>query len=243
MTSENFFGAGVAEFYDRDHGGTDPDVLAQTVDLLADLTKGGPVLEFAIGTGRIALPLAERGIAVSGIELSPEMVAEMRKKPGGDDIEVLIGDMTKERVEGSFSLVILVFNTIDNLTTQAAQIACFENAARHLAPGGRFLVETLVPPLQKLPFGETKRTFADTDEHLGFDEFDVPSQLYWSHHVWTKDGETTRVSVPFRYAWPAEMDLMAQMSGSSLESRWGGWDRRDFTHMSESHISVWRKPT
>jgi len=242
MTAANFFGAGVAEFYDRDHGGPDPDLLAKTIDVLTDLAAGGPALEFAIGTGRVALPLAARGVAVSGIELSTEMVSELRKKPGGAGLNVQIGDMTQVRAKDAFSLVFLVFNTIDNLTTQAAQIACFENASRHLTPGGQFLVETLVPPLQRLPFGETQRTFADDEEHLGFDVFDIPNQQYASHHIWKKDGTETKVTVPFRYAWPAEMDLMARMAGLTLEHRWNGWDRGEFTHLSESHVSVWRKP-
>ncbi len=242
MSNENHFGAGVAETYDRNHSGTDPVLIARTVDVLENLAAGGRALEFAIGTGRIALPLAARGVAVSGNELSPEMVDELRKKPGGDGIEVTLGDMTAVRVDGAYSLVFLVFNTLDNLRTQAAQVACFANAAQHLAPGGRFLVETLLPPLQHLPFGETKRAFACDDTHWGMDDFDITTQTYASHHIWMKDGETQRVSVPFRYAWPAEMDLMAKMAGMELEHRWGDWDRSAFTNRNTKHISVWRKP-
>ena len=242
MSKENHFDASVAETYDRDHGNTDPQVLMRTVEVLADLAEGGRVLEFAIGTGRIALTLAAQGVDVAGIELSPDMVAVMRRKPGGGDIPVIIGDISEAQIDGAFSLVVLVFNTIDNLTSQDAQVACFANAARHLRPGGRFVVETLVPPLQDLPFGQTIRAFAADPDHMGSDTFDVVTQNYVSHHIWPKSEGCQQLSVPFRYAWPAEMDLMARIAGLVTEHRWADWDRQPFTKDARKHISVWRKP-
>ena len=239
---DGIFDEVVAEQYDTDHGGTDPALIAQTVAVLHALAGDGPVLEFAIGTGRIALPLAARGLTVKGNELSAAMVAQMRKKPGGANLDVTVGDMTQVKVDGAFSLVFLVFNTIDNLTTQDAQAACFQNAAEHLQPGGRFVVETLVPPIQQIPFGETKRAFACTSEHWGIDTFDVTTQSYSSHHVWLKDGAQKQLSVPFRYVWPSELDLMAKLAGMEFESRWADWHKTPFTRHSKSHISVWRKP-
>ena len=223
------------------HGGTDPALIAETVSVLHGLAAGGRALEFAVGTGRIALPLAARGTSVSGIELSSAMVDVMRNKPGGDAIEVAIGDMTEAQVEGPFSLVFLIFNTISNLTTQEAQVACFQNASAHLAPGGRFVIENQVPPLQRLPFGETTLGFSHGPGHEGRDEFDVATQTFSSHHEWRGDGATRRLSVPFRYVWPSELDLMARMAGMSLESRWQDWRGAPFTRLSESHVSVWRK--
>ena len=241
MSDNDHFGAEVARTYDRDHGGTDPALVARTVDCLIDLAQGGRALEFAIGTGRIALPMARRGVAIKGIELSPAMVAELRTKEDGLSLEVVIGDMTTTRVAGAFSLVFLVFNTIDNLTTQAAQVACFENAARHLAPGGRFVIETAVPPIQKLLWGETRLAFASGPDHFGVDQIDVATQGYASHHVWIAGDTHRRVSVPFRYCWPAELDLMARIAGMALEDRWSDWDRAPFDRYSTRHVSVWRK--
>ena len=169
------------------------------------------------------------------------MVDELRKKETGAPLPVTIGDMATTRVSGSFSLVALVFNTIDNLTTQEAQVACFQNAADHLETGGRFVIETLVPPLQRLPFGETNLAFAADDDHIGVDTFDVVTQTYTSRHVWSGASGKTAVAIPFRYAWPAEMDLMARMAGMALEHRWAGWDRSPFTNRSTRHVSVWRK--
>ncbi len=239
--SDGVFDAEVAATYDANHGGTDPALVTRCVDRLVDLANGGAALEFAIGTGRIALPLVARGVPVSGNELSTAMLAQMRKKPGGADIPVVVGDMTQVRVDGAFSLVYLVYNTIDNLTTQGAQVACFENASRHLRPGGCFVVETLVPPLQRLPFGETHIPFAHAPEHWGVDEIDVVTQNYSSHHLWIKDGQAEHLSAPFRYAWPAELDLMARIAGMTLEHRWQDWTRAPFTNMSKTHVSVWRK--
>lgn len=241
MTRDGYFDQDIAETYDQDHDVNDPKLVAKTVDCLIDLSGGGDILEFAVGTGRIALPLSEKGARVKGIELSKAMVEKLREKESGPALEVVIGDMTTERVAGAFSLVVLVFNTIDNLTTQQAQIACFENAARHLKPGGRFLVETLVPPLQKLPFGETRLAFANDSTHLGIDEFDIATQTYTSNHVWMTGTDHKHLSIPFRYAWPAELDLMAQLAGLDLEFRWSDWNRAPFDRLSTKHISVWRK--
>ncbi|MEX0370080.1 MAG: class I SAM-dependent methyltransferase [Tateyamaria sp.] len=241
MGDDGYFDEDVAKRYDEDHGGTDPWLIEKTVDCLFDLSGGGNTLEFAIGTGRIALPLVERGASVKGIELSTAMVKKLREKESGTPIDVAIGDMTSTQVPGAFSLVFLVFNTIDNLTTQQAQIACFRNAERHLGPKGRFLVETIVPPIQKIPFGEKKLAFASSGDHFGIDEFDVATQTYTSNHVWMKDGRHKYQSIPFRYAWPAELDLMANLAGLELEHRWSDWERSPFDHMSTKHISVWRR--
>ncbi|MEO1014312.1 MAG: class I SAM-dependent methyltransferase [Pseudomonadota bacterium] len=238
---KNYFDRNIASTYDQGHGGGDPSEITATAEVLAALATGGRALEFAIGTGRIAIPLNARGVDVSGIELSEDMVAEMRRKDGGADIPVAIGDMATTRVQGSFALVFLVFNTICNLTNQAAQAQCFANAAAHLAPGGRFVVETLLPPLQKLPFGETRLAFDRSDGHWGIDEFDVVSQEFTSHHVWFEGGATRTLSLPLRYVWPSELDLMARLAGMTLEHRWADWDRSPFTATSEKHVSVWRK--
>jgi len=243
MTEDGIFDAKVAQTYDRDHGGQDPDEIARIVSCLAALAAGGPVLEFAIGTGRIALPLRARDVPVQGIELSRAMVAELRKKERGDPIPVAIGDMTTTGIDAEFALVYLVFNTIDNLTEQRDQVACFCNAAAHLRPGGHFLIETQVPPVQKLPFGETRIAFAASDTHMGVSEVDVATQRHVSHHVWTSaDGDVRKLSAPFRYAWPAELDLMAQLAGLSLAHRWSDWSRAPFDRFSTTHISVWQKP-
>ena len=241
MRTKDHFGPDIAAHYDADHGAVDPEAVAAAVDLLAELAEGGPALEFAIGTGRIALPLAERGVAVSGIELSEAMVERLRSKAGGGDIPVVIGDMAAASVEGDFALVYLVFNTITNLTTQEAQVACFRNAAAHLRPGRHFLIECAVPPIRKLPPGETRLAFDDSEHHRGVDEIDVATQQGTSHHVWTDGGETRRLDLPFRYVWPNELDLMARIAGLNLVERWGDWDRSPFSAESEKHVSVWRK--
>ncbi|MEJ6392309.1 class I SAM-dependent methyltransferase [Gymnodinialimonas sp. 2305UL16-5] len=241
MGDDGYFDEEVAKTYDQNLSDTDPSLIRKTVDCLIDLSCDGDILEFAIGTGRVALPLAERGARVKGIELSSAMVRKLREKESGEPIEVVLGDMTSTRVAGEFSLVFLVFNTIDNLTAQDAQIACFKNASRHLAPGGRFLVETLLPPLQKLPFGETRLAFARSDHHVGIDEFDITTQSYISHHVWMTEDNHKYQSIPFRYAWPSELDLMAMMAGLELEFRWSDWDRSPFDRLSTQHVSVWRK--
>jgi SAM-dependent methyltransferase len=216
--------------------------LDPAVDFLARLADGGPALEFGIGTGRVALPLAERGIAVTGIELSTAMVAKMREKPGGDAIDVAIGDLSTTKIDGRFTLVYVLWNTITNLTTQEAQVACFRNAAAHLEPGGRFVVEVFVPSLQRLPAGETFQVFHGSESYWGIDEIDVVSQRAVSHHIEIVDGKVDRLSVPYRYVWPSELDLMAQLAGLSLEARYGGWREEPFAADSRDHVSVWRKP-
>ncbi|CAN5166653.1 class I SAM-dependent methyltransferase [soil metagenome] len=240
---DNFFDTDVARTYDE--GSAEmfaPEVLGPTVEVLADLAGGGPALELAIGTGRVAIPLSEAGVEVHGIELSPAMVAELQAKPGADRIAVTIGDMTSARVEGRFGLVYLVFNTIGNVTTQDDQVRCFETAAAHLEPGGLFVVETGVPILRRLPPGERFAVFTHTDEHVGIDEYDTATQLMWSHHYSSSDGTTyRRSSVPFRYVWPAELDLMARIAGMRLRERWADWDRSEFTSASPQHVSVWER--
>jgi SAM-dependent methyltransferase len=237
----NYFDEPVAARYDEDSLEMfDTAVLGPTVDFLSELAGDWPALELAVGTGRVALPLSDRGVRVSGIELSEAMVRRLRAKPGSEAIEVVLGDMTSTRVDGRFGLVYLVFNTIKNLLTQDAQVECFRNAAAHLRPGGHFVVEVTVPSLQRLPPGEVYRVFHRDDHHLGIDEFDVVTQQMWSHHE-TFDGSAyRRSSVPFRYVWPAELDLMARLADLTLRERWGGWDRRPFTSESTSHVSVWQ---
>jgi len=237
---DGYFDEPAAEKYDRRHH-TPESEITQIVATLQALAAGGDALEFAIGTGRIALPLAAAGTPVTGMELSTAMVREMRRKPGSANIPVEIGDMCNTRVSGNFALVFLVFNTIDNLTTQEAQVACFENAARHLSSSGRFVVETQVPPLHRLPAGETTIAYDVSKSHWGVDQFDIATQTYTSHHVWFTPEGTETFAAPFRYAWPAELDLMARLAGLTLEHRWADWDQRAFTPESTKHISVWRK--
>jgi SAM-dependent methyltransferase len=201
----------------------------------------GSVLELGIGTGRIAIPLSRRGVRVHGIDLSPDMVAQLRTKPGTDDIGVTIGDFATTRVDGTFTLAFLVRNTIMNLTTQDSQVACFQNVAAQLEPGGCFVIEVVVPGLQRLPPGETVQAFTMTPTHLGFDEYDVASQGLVSHHYWVVDGQLEMRSVPFRYVWPSELDLMARLAGMSLRERWSDWTRAPFTSASRQHVSVWQK--
>jgi SAM-dependent methyltransferase len=212
------------------------------IDLLVELAGSGRALELGIGTGRIALPLAQRGVPVHGIELSKAMAARLCAKPGGRDIGVTIGDFSTTIVAGTFSVAYLVFNTIMNLTTQAAQVACFRNVAAHLEPGGCFLIEVGVPDLQRLPPGETVHAFHVSERRWGFDEYDVAMQGLISHHFEIVDGRVERLSIPFRYAWPSELDLMAQIAGMRLRERWSGWKREPFTSDSRKHVSVWEKP-
>jgi SAM-dependent methyltransferase len=240
---ENHFGERVAERYDESSADMfESAVVDPVVDFLADLAGSGAALELGIGTGRIALPLAQRGIRVHGIDLSDAMVARLRAKPGAEDIEVTIGDFATTRVEGTFSVAYLVFNTIMNLTTQDEQVACFENVAAHLEPGGCFVIEVGVPALQRLPPGETVRAFDISATHLGFDEYDVVSQGLISHHYSVVDGKLELHSVPFRYVWPSELDLMARLAGMRLRERWSGWKREPFASESRKHVSVWEKP-
>ena len=240
---DHFAGA-VAERYDA--GSPEmfaPDVLGPTVDLLAGLAGAGPALELAIGTGRVALPLHERGVDVYGIDLSPDMVAQLRAKPGGDDVEVVIGDFATAAVgpKGDFTLAYLVFNTIGNLTTQDAQVDAFRNASAHLRTGGTFVIETGVPDLRRLTPGETDIVFHRDADHVGVDELDVVTQRMVSHHYNRVGDHYELVSVPFRYVWPSELDLMARIAGMRLRDRWAGWTREAFTAESRSHVSVWEK--
>ncbi len=243
VDDDGYFDEAVAARYDD----SEADEFARgeidaAADLLAELAGGGRALEFAIGTGRIALPLAARGVDVAGIELSNAMVARLRAKPGGDAIPVAIGDMATTTVEGPFSLVYLVYNTIMNLTTQDAQVSCFRNAAAHLSPGGHFLIEVGVPGLRTLPPGTAFQVFHSSGDYWGIDEYDVLNQGLISHHIENADGTYRRTSVPFRYAWPAEFDLMAKLAGMTLRDRWAGWRREPFTEDSTTHVSVWQKP-
>ncbi|HLY93985.1 MAG TPA: class I SAM-dependent methyltransferase [Gaiellaceae bacterium] len=230
---KDWFAGSVAEHYDEDtvHLPVEP-----VVDALVELARGGAALELAIGTGRLALPLAQRGVPVSGIELSSDMVAQLRRKPGGSEIHVAIGDMTSTRVEGSFSLVYLVRNTILNLTTQEAQVACFANAAAHLEPGGCFVVESVVPNTQRL------EVFNLSDTHVGVDEYDADTQHLVSHHFRLRGDRWERISMPFRAVSPAELDLMAQLAGLRLRERRSEWRGEPFTADSTKHVSVWEKP-
>jgi SAM-dependent methyltransferase len=239
---EDHFGPDVAERFDERYAyQADPDVVDPVVELLTDLAGSGRALELGIGTGRIALPLARRGVRVHGIDLSESMVAKLREKPGGDQIDVTLGDFASTRVEGTFAVVYLVVNTIMNLTTQDEQVACFRNAAAHLEQGGCFVIEVEVPGLRRLPPGETFQPFDVSANHLGFDEYDVARQGLVSHHYWIEEGSVEVLSPPFRYVWPSELDLMAQLAGMTLRERWSSWTREPFTSESTKHVSVWEK--
>ena len=240
---EDHFGPRVAERFDERYGyQSEPAVVEPMVELLTELAGDGRALELGIGTGRIALPLAQRGVPVHGIDLSEAMVAKLQAKPGAEGIGVTIGDFATTRVEGVYSVAYLVANTIMNLTTQEGQVACFRNVACHLGPGGCFVIEVMVPRLRRLPPGETFQPFDVSSHHLGFDEYDVARQGLVSHHYWIEDGGVEVLSPPFRYVWPAELDLMAQLAGMALRDRWEDWQRRTFTSESDKHVSVWEKP-
>ncbi|MEO8292987.1 MAG: class I SAM-dependent methyltransferase [Actinomycetota bacterium] len=219
----------------------EPDVVEQAVGFLAELAREGDALELGIGTGRIALPLSQRGVHVHGIDLSTAMVARLRAKPGAEDIGVTIGDFATTRVGGTFRLAYLVYNTIMNLTTQDEQVECFRNVAAHLEPGGRFVIEVMVPALQRLPPGETVRAFTVSPTRLGFDEYDIAAQILFSHHYWVVDGRLDVFSAPYRYVWPSELDLMARLAGMTLRERWSDWNREPFRSDSTKHVSVWEK--
>ena len=243
MHDDSYFDEPVAARYDESSAEMfDPAVVDPVVDFLVDLAGSGRALELGIGTGRIALPLAQRGVPVHGIELSKAMLARLRAKPGGEDIGVTIGDFATTTVDGTFCVAYLVFNTISNLTTQAAQVACFRNVAAHLEPGGCFVIEVGVPKLRRLPPGETMRVFHASQTHWGIDEYDVANQGLTSHHFELVDGRFERLSMPFRYTWPAELDLMAELAEMRLRERWSGWKREPFTSDSRKHVSVWEKP-
>lgn len=243
MLEDHFAGEVAARYDDRLGAMGSPTVLGPTVDLLADLAAGRAALELAVGTGRVALPLAARGVPVSGIELSPDMVAQLRSKPGGHAIAVTLGDMATTRVDAVFGLVYLLFNTIGNLETQDRQVACFANAAAHLEPGGSFVVEVEVPDLRRLVPGHDAVVVSQAPGYVGYDRYDdLVAQHAVSHHFLADGSGAREVRTPFRYVWPSELDLMARLAGLELADRWAGWDRAPFTGASTSHVSVWRRP-
>ncbi len=237
------WGEEIAEVYDVTYAAlAEPSVVDPMVDLLAQLAGGGAALEFAVGTGRIALPLSARGISVHGIELSPEMVEQLRRKPGGDAVSVTIGDMTTTRLTHRFELVYVVANSIMNVTTQAEQLAVFSNAAAHLVVGGCFVVELMVPQLRRVAPSEVARVFTLDADHIGIETFDdVVGQVAWSHHWMVIDDRLVRHSAPYRYIWPSELLLMAKLSGFELRDRWGHWDRSPFTSESANQVAVFVK--
>jgi trans-aconitate methyltransferase len=241
---KEYFGSDVAAVYDAHSGSMfDPAVVAPAVDTLARLAGDGSALELAVGTGRIALPLSDRGVRVAGMDSSEAMLAELRRKPGAARIEPLLaGDMATLRVPGSYALVYLVFNTIFNLTDQDAQVACFENAAAHLRDGGRFVVEARVPELQRLPLGQTVLPWRADPDGMSFYVFDTTIQRMSGQHFYAEhDGRLRPSPIELRYAWPAELDLMARIAGLRLEHRWGGWSGEPFTGLSPAHVSVYVK--
>ncbi|WP_420116617.1 class I SAM-dependent DNA methyltransferase [Micromonospora sp.] len=244
MRQDEIWDAEAARHYDTPGEGMfAAEVLGPTVDRLAALAGDGPALEFAIGTGRVAVPLAARGIPVTGIELSAPMIAQLRTKVDPDTIPVVAGDMATAVAPGEFSLVYLIYNTIANLLTQAEQVACFRNAARHLAPGGRFVVELWVPELRKLPPGQQAVVWHSEPGYVGLDTYDVLNQQVVSHHFRFGDGRQAELfRTPHRYVWPAELDLMGQLAGFTLESRHADWTGGEFTAESRSHVSVYRQP-
>lgn len=242
MHDDGYFDESVAQSYDDDTSPMfQPAAIEPAVEVIAGLAGARRALELGIGTGRIALPLAARGVAVHGIDMSRAMLARLREKPGGDAIGVSVGDFASTRVEGSFSVAYLVFNTIMNLTTQAAQVACFRNAARHLTPGGCFVIECMVPELRKLPLGQTAVPFHVSPTRWSFDVYDVATQAMSSNYVEVVDGRGSYWSVPFRYVWPSELDLMAELAGMRLRERWQSWTREPFTSESAQHVSIWEK--
>jgi len=245
MRHEDIWDLEAAESYDTPGTGLfAAEVLRPTVDRLAELAGGGRALEFAIGTGRVAIPLAGRGVPVAGIEIAPPMLAQLRSKVGEAEIPVVVGDMATADAPGTFSLVYLVYNGISNLLTQAEQVACFRNAARHLAPGGRFVVELWVPELRKLPPGQTAVVWASDPGYIGLDVYDPLLQHVVSHHFRFGEGREAQIfRSPHRYVWPAELDLMAQLAGFALESRHADWTGSPFTAESRSHVSVYRLPS
>lgn len=242
MTAE-LWNQHVAEGYDE--ASSDmyaPETLGPAVAFLAALAPGGRAVEFAVGTGRVALPLVAAGLSVSGIDSSAAMVDVLRRKAGSGGIEVAIGDMTVTRVPGEFDLVYLVFNGITNLLTQADQVACFRNAARHLRPGGHFAIEVFVPAIHRLPAGGTTLAFRVEPDRVGFDTYDLLNQRLVSHHYRVEGGRADTFHSPHRYVWPSELDLMGELAGLVAAGRWAGWTRAPFTGESASHVSLWRRP-
>lgn len=244
MNTDGYFDDRVAARYDESSAEMFvPDVVTPTVDFLAALAGQGRALEFGIGTGRIAIPLSQRGVPVHGIDMSEAMVSRLREKTGSESIGVTIDDFSAASVGGPFSVVYLIFNTIMNLTTQEAQVACFRNAAAHLVLGGCFVIEVMLPDLQRLPHGERIRPFRISDTRLGFDEYNIAEQSLISHHFEMIDGKWERQSIPFRYVWPGELDLMARLAGMRLRERWAGWRSEPFTSDSQHLVAVWEVPS
>ncbi|MEM8808144.1 MAG: class I SAM-dependent methyltransferase [Cyanobacteria bacterium P01_G01_bin.38] len=241
MHSDGYFDERVAATYDNDVNAFNPEAIEPVVDFLAELVGSGNALEFGVGTGRIALPLAMKGIKVHGIELSNAMIAKLAEKTGSDRISVTQGNFATISCGESFALVYLIFNSIMNLTTQDEQVRCFQNAASHLRSGGSFVVEVMVPALQLLPHGETNHVFDLRDNHWGIDTYDVVSQSLKSHHLNVRNQKLELSSIPFRYVWPSELDLMARIANLKLKARWGGWKKEPFTNTSRYHVSVWEK--
>jgi SAM-dependent methyltransferase len=240
---QNQFVGSVAATYDADTPEMfQPELLAATADFLAAEARGGRALEFGIGTGRVAVPLSQRGVPVHGIDISADMIDQLRRKPSAETIATTVGDFAETIVDGTFSLVYVVFNSIGNLQEQAEWVQTFRNAARHLQPGGRFLMELWIPDLRRFTPGATAVPFDISPHHLGFDTLDIANQRCVSHHYFFRDGCTKRIDFPGRYAWPAELDLMAQMAEMTLVGRWSDWDHSPFTSESLKHISVWERP-
>lgn len=239
--TKNYFGEDIAAEYDDDPCVNNPAVINPVVDFLVDLAGDGTALEFGIGTGRIALPLSQRGISVHGIDLSPDMIGELNKKPGANSICVTLGDFASAKIDGEFQLVYLVFNTITNLVTQDSQVECFRNAAFHLKPGGCFVIETFIPELRRLLPGQTICPHQFNQSKWDFDEYDVATQGLVSHHYKNVDGVFKGHFLPFRYVWPSELDLMARLAGMKLRERFSDWSRKPFTNESTAHVSVWEK--
>jgi SAM-dependent methyltransferase len=241
---QGIWDADAAQRYDTPGTGMfAPEVLTPTVDRLAELAGDGAALEFAIGTGRVAVPLADRGVPVTGVELSVPMVERLRTKADETTIPVIIGDMATTVAPGEYTLVYLVFNTISNLLTQAEQVECFRNAARHLGPGGRFVIELWVPELRQLPPGRSATVWQTEPGYVGLDTYDVLHQRVVSHHFHFDESDRARLDrSPHRYIWPSELDLMAQLAGFELESRHADWSGDEFTAESRSHVSVYRLP-
>ncbi|MFI7425890.1 class I SAM-dependent methyltransferase [Micromonospora sp. NPDC049836] len=244
MHQDEIWDAEAAQRYDTPGTGMfAPEILGPTVDRLAALAGGGRALEFAVGTGRVAVPLAQRGVPVTGIELSLPMIEQLRTKADEATIPVVVGDMATATAPGEYSLVYLVYNTVSNLLDQAEQVACFRNAARHLRPGGRFVIELWVPELRKLPPGVQATVWHTEPGYLGLDTYDVLRQRVVSHHFRFGEGSEARLyRSPHRYIWPAELDLMGQLAGFELESRHADWSGAEFTEESRSHVSVYRLP-
>jgi SAM-dependent methyltransferase len=240
---QNQFIGPVAEQYDRASPEMyEPALLDSTADFLAAAADGGKALEFGIGTGRVALPLSQRGVDVHGIDISADMIEQLRRKAGSEAIGATVGDFAETVVPGVFSLVYVVYNSISNLLEQSEWVEAFCNAARHLCPGGRFVVELWIPDLRRFPPGAKAVPFTVSPNYVGFDTIDTASQRGVSHHYFFADGDAGRFDSPFRYAWPAELDLMAQIAGMTLRERWADWDRSPFTGESSKHISVWERP-